>query len=218
MQTFDPAGRYCATWRNNINTSVHRGTPNSYLPIYTLNHSCVRRAGRCMGFQSIFFLITEITQMHILCSPQQSYLYNCKKKYRILLSNKMTIKDNDQVSNIAVQYVPMCDFWCFSCRLPLWWSFSLTVMKVVRCALQWCLLVQSILKQICSGLCVSACCLGSIHPLTCASPLLTSPSQEMTGESNHPQSLFCSLNPPPPVTRHVQMWLPPACQPKSCCI
>lgn len=57
--------------------------------------------------------------------------------------------------------------------------------------------------KICLGLCASACCRRSIHPLTRASPPLTSQSQEMTGVCNTPQSLFCSFNPLPPSNYHL---------------
>ena len=91
----------------------------------------------------------------------------------------------------------MCDFCCFSLPLPfgealLWLSWRLADVPYSD------FFVGTVYfkTQIHSVLCASACCLGSIHPLTRASTLLTSPSQEMTGECNPPQSLFCSLNPP----------------------
>lgn len=117
--------------------------------------------------------------------------------------------------NTSVQYVLMCDFCCFSYLLfPLVRPFSDCDRGWQMCPVVIFVSTVYFKTQICSGLCVSACCLGSIHPLTRASPPLTSPSQEMTGECNPPQSLFCSLN--PPTVRHVQMRLPPACQLKSC--
>lgn len=92
----------------------------------------------------------------------------------------------------------MCDFCCFSHPL------SLLVRLCSDCYGGWQMCPVAIFvgtiyfkTQNRSGLCVSACCLGSIHPLTRASPPLTSPSQEMAGECNPPQSLFCSLNPQP---------------------
>lgn len=109
------------------------------------------------------------------------------------------LKIIDHISNRAVQYVPMCDFcWFFHRLSPL-------VRPFFDCYGGWQMFPVAISvgtvyfkTQICLGLCVSACSLGSIHPLTHASPPLTSPSQEMTGECNPPQSLFCSLNPPQP--------------------
>lgn len=111
MQKFDPAGPYCATCGNNIHTSVHRGTPNSYLLFYTLNQAVCGEQGGVCDVNKFFSDNRNHTNTCKLCSPRHNFLYNCKKKYRILASNEMTIKDSDRVSNIAVQYVPMCDFW-----------------------------------------------------------------------------------------------------------
>ena len=83
---------------------------------------------------------------------------------------------------------------------PLRRGSALTDMKVGRCALQRCLLVQSILKNTDWFRPVCVCMPPGVNPSTdpCQpSSHLALPGND-SGERNPPQSLLCSLKPPTP--------------------
>lgn len=57
MQKPDPAGPYCeAACRNNMNTSVHRVTPKSYHPTYTVNGPVNEHQRDVKDVNSIFLM------------------------------------------------------------------------------------------------------------------------------------------------------------------